>query len=101
MRDGRFREDLFSRLNVVPLRVPPLRDRKEDVLALALLFISRLVPEGTEPPHLAPDAVTALMAHRWPGNVRELRNLVERAMAFAPLPRVLRARDLRLEGRPT
>jgi len=99
VREGRFREDLFYRLNVVPLRVPPLRDRKEDVLALARLFISRLVPEGTDPPHLGADAVTALMAHRWPGNVRELRNLVERAMAYAPIPRVLHARDLRIDER--
>jgi transcriptional regulator with PAS, ATPase and Fis domain len=99
VREGRFREDLFYRLNVIPLRVPPLRDRKEDVLALARLFISRLVPEGTDPPHLGADAVTALMAHRWPGNVRELRNLVERAMAYAPIPRVLHARDLRIDER--
>ena len=98
VREGRFREDLFYRLNVVPLRVPPLRDRKDDVLALARLFISRLVPEGTEPPHLANDAISALMAHRWPGNVRELRNLIERAMAYAPVPRMLRASDLRLDN---
>jgi hypothetical protein len=96
VREGRFREDLFYRLNVVPLRVPPLRDRKEDVLSLARLFIARLAPEGTEPPHLAADAVAALMAHRWPGNVRELRNLIERAMAYTPIPRVLHARDLRI-----
>jgi hypothetical protein len=96
VREGRFREDLFYRLNVVPLRVPPLRDRKEDVLSLARLFIERLAPEGTEPPHLAADAVAALMAYHWPGNVRELRNLIERAMAYAPIPRVLHARELRL-----
>jgi transcriptional regulator with PAS, ATPase and Fis domain len=48
---------------------------------------------------LGADAVTALMAHRWPGNVRELRNLVERAMAYAPIPRVLHARDLRIDER--
>ena len=96
VREGRFREDLFYRLNVVPLRVPPLRDRKEDVLALARLFIARLAPEGSEPPQLAQDAVAALMAHRWPGNVRELRNMVERAMAYTPVARVLHAKDLRI-----
>jgi DNA-binding NtrC family response regulator len=81
------------------LRVPPLRDCKEDVLALARLFIARLAPEGTEPPHLAADAVAALMAYRWPGNVRELRNVLERAMAYAPIPRTLHARDLRIDER--
>ncbi len=96
VREGRFRQDLFYRLNVVPLRVPPLRDRKEDVLALARLFIARLAPEGSEPPQLAQDAVAALMAHRWPGNVRELRNMVERALAYTPVPRILHATDLRL-----
>jgi transcriptional regulator with AAA-type ATPase domain len=99
VQDGRFRQDLYYRLNVVPLRVPPLRDRKDDVLELARLFISRLAPEGTEPPHLAPDAIAALMSHRWPGNVRELRNLIERAMAYAPVPRILHASDLRIADR--
>jgi hypothetical protein len=96
VREGKFREDLFYRLNVVPLRVPPLRDRQEDVFALARLFISRMVPEGTEPPQLAVDALSALKAHRWPGNVRELRNMIERAMAYTPIPRILHANDLRI-----
>jgi hypothetical protein len=98
VREGLFREDLFYRLNVVLLRVPPLRERGEDVLVLARFFMARLAPEGCEPPELATDAVAALNAHTWPGNVRELRNVVERAMAYAPIPRVLHAEHLRIAG---
>jgi hypothetical protein len=96
VRDGRFREDLYYRLNVVPLSVPPLRERKEDIVALARVFLARLAPDGTGVPELGADAVQALKAHPWPGNVRELRNVVERAMAYAPIPPVLRARHLRI-----
>jgi tetratricopeptide (TPR) repeat protein len=96
VRDGRFREDLFYRLNVVPLHVAPLRERKEDVVALARLFIGRLAPEPGHPPELGADAVQALRAHSWPGNVRELRNVIERAMAYAPVPEVLRVEHLRI-----
>jgi tetratricopeptide (TPR) repeat protein len=98
VRDGQFREDLYYRLNVVPLHVPPLRDRKEDVLALARLFVARLAPDPSAPPELGSDAVSALRAHNWPGNVRELRNVVERAMAYAPVPDVLRAEHLRISA---
>jgi transcriptional regulator with PAS, ATPase and Fis domain len=96
VRDGRFREDLYYRLNVVPIVVPPLRDRKEDVLALARLFIKRLAPDTSAPPELGSDAVHTLHQHHWPGNVRELRNVIERAMAYAPVPDVLHAEHLRL-----
>ncbi|HEY3252724.1 MAG TPA: sigma 54-interacting transcriptional regulator [Polyangiaceae bacterium] len=96
VREGTFREDLFYRLNVVPLFVPPLRERKEDVLALARLFVSRLTPDGQSSPELAADSVAALKAHSWPGNVRELRNVIERAMAYTPIPPLLRAEHLRL-----
>jgi predicted ATP-dependent protease len=93
---GHFREDLYYRLNVVPLSVPPLRERPEDVLTLAGLFIERLAPEGAPAPELGPEAVNALTQHAWPGNVRELRNVIERAMAYAPVPAVLGAEHLRL-----
>jgi transcriptional regulator with PAS, ATPase and Fis domain len=96
VRDGRFREDLYYRLNVVPLSVPPLRERKEDIVALARVFLARLAPGGTGVPDLGADAVQALKAHPWPGNVRELRNVIERAMAYAPIPSVLHARHLRI-----
>jgi transcriptional regulator with PAS, ATPase and Fis domain len=96
VRDGQFREDLYYRLNVIPLHVPPLRERKEDVLALARLFVARLALDSSTPPELGADAVAALRAHSWPGNVRELRNVIERAMAYAPVPDVLRAEHLRI-----
>ncbi len=96
VRERRFREDLFYRLQVVPLRVPPLRERPDDVGALARHFVRLLAPAGHEPPVLGPDALTALNAHRWPGNVRELRNVIERSLAFEPLPRVLGAEHLRI-----
>lgn len=96
VRDGRFREDLYYRLNVVPLHVPPLRERPEDVVALARLFIGRLAPEPDVAPELGADAVQALRGYSWPGNVRELRNVIERAMAYAPVPEVLHVEHLRL-----
>ncbi len=94
--EGRFREDLYYRLNVVPLHVAPLRQRQEDVLALARLFLTRLTPEGDHPPELASDAIALLTRHTWPGNVRELRNVIERAMAYTPIPGLLRAEHLRI-----
>ncbi len=96
VRERTFREDLYYRLNVVPLHVPPLRERNEDVIALARLFIERLAPSDQEPPDLGADAVAALKTHTWPGNVRELRNVIERAMAYAPVPATLHADHLRL-----
>lgn len=96
VREGRFREDLYYRLNVIPLSVPPLRERKEDIVALARVFLARLTPDGSSAPDLGADAVHALKAHGWPGNVRELRNVIERAMAYAPIPPVLHARHLRI-----
>jgi DNA-binding NtrC family response regulator len=84
-------------LQVVPLRVPPLRERPDDVIALARHFVRALTPPGHEPPVLAPDALAALSAHRWPGNVRELRNVIERSLAFEPLPPVLSAEHLRIK----
>jgi transcriptional regulator with GAF, ATPase, and Fis domain len=95
VRQGRFREDLFFRLQVIPVRVPPLRERREDVPALARHFLRELGPKGRTPV-LAPDALAALTAHAWPGNVRELRNVVERTLAYAADAAVLTAADLRL-----
>ncbi|MFQ5503675.1 MAG: sigma-54-dependent transcriptional regulator [Planctomycetota bacterium] len=74
-----FRADLFHRLNVLRLRVPPLRDRKDDILPLASYFLSRYSPVMERPKRLGPDAETALMVYAWPGNVRELSNVVQRA----------------------
>ena len=85
---GRFREDLFYRLNVIPLLVPPLRLRGDDVLLLAQRFLERERTERgrTQVEGFAPEALAALRAHTWPGNVRELENAVERAAALAEGP---------------
>jgi hypothetical protein len=93
---GAFREDLHYRLQVIPLRVPPLRERPEDVVAIARVFLERLTEPGQVPPRLAPDAVARLVGHAWPGNVRELRNVIDRVMAFSPRPEILKAEHLRL-----
>jgi transcriptional regulator with GAF, ATPase, and Fis domain len=95
-RDGKFREDLYYRLQVIPLHVPPLRERREDVVALARHFIVRLTPAGRDAPVLAADGEQKLVAHAWPGNVRELRNVVERSLAFDPLPAILGAEQIRI-----
>jgi DNA-binding NtrC family response regulator len=78
---GRFREDLWFRLNVLQIRLPPLRERREDVPLLAAHFLA--AASGDVARELAPEALRALLAHRWPGNVRELRNVIERAVAVA------------------
>jgi hydrogenase-4 transcriptional activator len=98
VRLGRFREDLYYRLQVVPIVVPSLRERPADIPVLARHF-ARELSAGAEPPVFAPDALAALLAHPWRGNVRELRNVIERALAFSPRPDVLQARHLRLPAR--
>ncbi|HKA91230.1 MAG TPA: sigma-54 dependent transcriptional regulator [Haliangiales bacterium] len=81
---GRFREDLFFRLNVVPLRAPALRERLGDVPLLAAAFVRQCCEEnGFRPKRLAPEVVARLQAHSWPGNVRELRNVIERLVIMA------------------
>ena len=83
VESGKFREDLFFRLNVLPLRMPSLRERMEDLPLLAEAFLQRFAPKGQAPKRLGPAALKALLAHRWPGNVRELRNVLERAALLA------------------
>ena len=75
---GQFREDLFYRLNVVPIALPALRERRQDIALLARHFLDRAADAGLPRKHLSEDAVTALRAHDWPGNVRELENLMRR-----------------------
>jgi two-component system NtrC family response regulator len=94
---GQFREDLFYRLSVVPLHLPPLRDRLADIVPLAEHFLALAARPGEAPPQLAADAAARLIAHPWPGNVRELRNAMERAAAMARHP-VLAAADLNFLG---
>jgi two-component system nitrogen regulation response regulator NtrX len=84
IRTGRFREDLYFRLAVVPLRVPPLRERPEELIQLAEAFIQRISRKYGRPQRrLAPEARETLLRHDWPGNVRELKNLMERAVILA------------------
>ena len=84
---GRFREDLFFRLNVLALSVPPLRERKGDIAPLASYFLARLGPvHGRADAALAPDALQLLESYSWPGNVRELKNAIEHALVFAKEP---------------
>ncbi len=89
VKAGQFREDLFYRLNVLPIALPPLRQRREDILPLARHFLARFATEyGVSHPTLTARAEQALLAREWPGNVRELRNLIERAVLLADQPRL-------------
>jgi DNA-binding NtrC family response regulator len=81
---GRFREDLYYRLNVVTLTLPPLRERKEDIPPLIEHFLAQFGSAGYGPRQFAPDALQALMNYPWPGNVRELANTIERLLILAP-----------------
>ena len=94
IRAGRFREDLYFRLNVVPISVPPLRERRDDIPVLAEHFMAMLAREyGRRAKRFEADAVEALQRYTWPGNVRELRNVIERLMIMVPGDRVT-SRDL-------
>jgi len=84
IHQGQFREDLFYRLNVVPIRLPPLRERVEDIPLLARHFLDKAAEEGLPPKLLDGGAVDALKQYRWPGNVRELENLMRRLAALYP-----------------
>ena len=80
---GRFREDLYYRLNVVALEIPPLRERRTDILSLAKFFLDRFVRDnGKQLEGFAPETVELLTAYDWPGNVRELENAIERAVVL-------------------
>ncbi|MCX5580124.1 sigma-54-dependent transcriptional regulator [Kaistia terrae] len=88
VKEGRFREDLFYRINIFPIRVPPLRDRSEDIPELLQKFAARFVAEEGKRDlrAIAPEALRLLMAHAWPGNVRQLENVIFRAVALADGP---------------
>ena len=86
---GRFREDLYYRLNVVPVRIPPLRERREDIPELVNHFLARFASDRRiSTPELSKEAMAALQAHDWPGNVRQLRNIIERTLILTPGDRV-------------
>ncbi|WP_269791976.1 sigma-54 dependent transcriptional regulator [Stenotrophomonas sp. Iso1] len=96
IQDGRFRHDLYYRINVIELRVPPLRERRGDLPLLATTILNRLAQgQGQQPPQLAPSALDALAGYAFPGNVRELENILERALALADDDNI-GASDLRL-----
>ncbi|MEM8885580.1 MAG: sigma-54 dependent transcriptional regulator [Planctomycetota bacterium] len=100
VKDGSFRLDLFYRLNTFPIRIPPLRERTEDIPILATFFLDRFNKEFNKKiDGIDPDAIAALQTHDWPGNVRELRNAIERAMILGKGP-TLASRDFAfsLEG---
>jgi DNA-binding NtrC family response regulator len=100
LEQGTFREDLYYRLNVVPIDIAPLRERKEDIPDLANLFISRFTGESGKPVEgITPEAMQILVNYHWPGNVRELQNIVERACALAK-GSVLAPADIHLDVRP-
>ena len=85
MKAGRFRQDLYYRLHVIPLSVPPLRDRKEDIKPLVERFLMDFTTkEGLEPKTITDEALSGLMKHDWPGNVRELKNIIERLIIMTP-----------------
>src|SRR5213594_2432465 len=84
VREGKFRDDLFYRLNVITIDLPPLRQRKEDIPLLADFFLQRYSEENERPRrHISPEALRPLMTYSWPGNVRELENVVERAVVLS------------------
>ncbi len=100
MRQGRFRQDLFYRLNVAPIRVPPLRERREDILPLAQLFLRTIPAElGRPAKRLSPATREAMLDHPWSGNIRELRNAVERGVLLAGGEEIT-PRDMGLDQEP-
>jgi len=101
LEEGTFREDLYYRLNVVPIDIPPLRDHKEDIPDLVNLFIERFAREaGKSIGGISPDALAALTAFHWPGNVRELENIIERGVALSN-GGVLQVSDIHLDASRT
>src|SRR4029078_12123479 len=80
----RFRQDLFYRLSVIVIRVPALRDRREDIPLLIQTFLANACARAGRRVELSPGAISALTAYRWPGNVRELENTIERLVGFSP-----------------
>jgi transcriptional regulator with PAS, ATPase and Fis domain len=100
LEQGTFREDLYYRLNVVPIDIAPLRERKEDVPELVNIFIARFAGDSGKPVEgITPEALHLLTNYHWPGNVRELQNIIERACALAK-GTVIEPADIHLDTRP-
>src|SRR5579872_5720916 len=100
LEEGRFREDLYYRLNVLPINIPPLRERKEDIPFLAEHFVKKLAADTGSPVESISDAaIQKLMEYYWPGNVRELENVIERSLVLCAGKR-LEAADIKLDAAP-
>ncbi|MFZ0959073.1 MAG: sigma-54 dependent transcriptional regulator [Candidatus Sulfotelmatobacter sp.] len=100
LEQGTFREDLYYRLNVVPIDIAPLRERKEDIPELVNLFVSRFAGDSGKPVEgISPEAMKVLVNYHWPGNVRELQNIIERACALAK-GTTIEAADIHLDSHP-
>lgn len=98
VKKGNFREDLLFRLNVIPIIIPPLRERKEDIPELVEHFLKYFAEEyGQKPKKIAPDALNLLSKHNWPGNIRELRNMIERLVIMTP-SETIESRNIFLNG---
>jgi DNA-binding NtrC family response regulator len=98
--EGGFREDLFYRLNVIPVRLPPLRERREDIPLLVQHFLQRIGKDQVPPRPfvtVSQDAMRRLMSYPWPGNVRQLENIVERALTLSPGRSQIEVSDLPIE----
>ena len=93
VKDGKFREDLYYRLAVIPIELPPLRDRPEDIPLLVQHFLKHSAGKGAQPLKIEPKAIQTLQAYNWPGNVRELENAIERASALCD-DNLIRIKDL-------
>ena len=100
LEEGTFREDLYYRLNVVPIDIPPLREHKEDIPDLTNLFLSKFCRDSGRPvTTISPEATNLLLSHHWPGNVRELQNIIERACALAKTSK-LDPGDIHIDSSP-
>ncbi len=89
IEEGRFRDELYFRLNVIPINVPPLRERQEDIPLLVETFLSEFAQQSrSKPKRMSPEAISCLQAYHWPGNVRELRNLIERLSIMGQRERI-------------
>jgi transcriptional regulator with PAS, ATPase and Fis domain len=93
--EGSFREDLYYRLHVIPVQLPPLRDRRDDIPVLVQHFLQKFSP--TSAMHVSQDSMRALMAYGWPGNVRQLENAIERAVALSAGRQQIELTDLPVE----
>jgi transcriptional regulator with GAF, ATPase, and Fis domain len=101
VREGKFRADLFYRLNVVPLRVPPLRERASDIQLLAVFFAQKFAKKmGKQIAGISDDVTKQLMSYPWPGNIRELQNVIERAVILSPGKTLVLAEELRAPTLP-